>query len=360
MAEKKEQVKTERRNREERREQKKGGRKTAIKVIGITLCVLFVLCVGTVIYLYGQYKKISRDPLDVLVKDDEEHKTIIIDEQGNEHEYIRDDKIVNILLLGLDSSEERDEKHMGSRSDVMIVLSLDFEHKTITMMSIPRDTRVNMNKLDYETGEVKTRTVNKINAAYAFGGGPKRFGDKNAVDCVKEFLSCEGKLEINIDYYASIDLDGMPKLIDAVGGVEVVLDRDISELGKKGDKVTITSANVDTYTRKRKQDGGGVQGRDTRQQELLIAIAKKAKSQGAVNMVTKLYPQVTKYMNTNINLDEAMALASFIQGFDMENGITQYRVKVSGQMINAIYYDIPDMDDLYKFALEHFYKASDN
>ncbi len=359
MTEKKEQRNTGKESRVERQE-KKSGRKTAIKVISITLCVLLVLCVGAVIYLYGSYKNISKDPLDVLIKDDEVHKTVIVDDEGNEHEYIRDDKIVNILLLGLDSSEERDEKHMGSRSDVMIVVSLDFEHKTITMMSIPRDTRVNMNKLDYTTGEVKSRTINKINAAYAFGGGPKRFGDKNAVDCVKEFLSFDGKLDINIDYYASIDLDGMPKLIDAVGGVEVILDRDISELGKKGDKITITSANVDTYTRKRKQDGGGVQGRDTRQQELLLAIAKKAKSQGAINMVTKLYPQVTKYMNTNVTLDEAMALASFIQGFNMDTGITQYRVKVSGQMIDGIYYDIPDMDDLYKFALEHFYKASEN
>ena len=345
--------------REKKKEKKKSGTRTAIKVISITLCVMLVGIAAAGIFLLLKVKNISKDPLDVLVNDDTEHTTIIVDDEGNETEYVRDDKIVNILLLGLDSSEERDERHMGSRSDVMIVLSLDYGNNTMTMMSIPRDTRVNMNKLDYDTGEVKTRTVNKINAAYAFGGGPKRYGDKNAVDCVKEFLSCDGKLDINIDYYASIDMDGMPQLIDAVGGVDVVLDRDIKELGKEGDTITITSENVDVYTRKRKQDGGGVSGRDSRQQELLIAIAKKAKSMGAVDMVTKLYGTVTKFMNTNVTLDQAVALATFVQGFDIDNGLTQYRVKVSGQMIDGIYFDIPDMNDLYEFSLNHFYKAKE-
>ncbi len=334
---------------------KNRGRKKIIRVMSIALCILMACCVGAVVWLYSIYKNISNDPLSVLVKNNGAHTTTVLTEEGSKLEYIRQEHLVNILLLGIDSNEERESWHWGYRSDVIILCTLNFDEKTMTMMSIPRDTYVSMNKLDYETGAIKSRTNDKINASYAFGGGPKHYGEKNAVDCVKEFLSCDGKLDIEIDYYASIDMDGIPKLVDAVGGVEVVLDRSIDELGSKGQTITIDSSNVDMYVRKRKEDGGGDEGRNDRQQELIIALAKKIKSMGAVNAATSLYNEAIQYIKTNVSLEEALAFASFLQGFNIDTGITQYRVEVTSTRMNGIYYDIADEEALYQFALNHFY-----
>lgn len=346
-------------NKAERGQQKKGSRKKVIKGISIALAVLLVCAIGGVVYLYSMYKKINADPLAVLVKNESGHTTTVIDEEGTEKEYVRQEHMVNILLLGVDSDSEREALQMGYRSDVMIVCTLNFDDNTMTMMSIPRDSYVPMNKLDYKTGAVKTRVTDKIAHAYAFGGGPKHFGEKNATDCVKELLSCNGKLNIEIDYYASIDMDGIPKLVDAVGGVSVVLDRSISGLGSKGQTITITSSNVDEYVRKRKGDGGGDEGRNDRQQELIIALAKKIKSMGAVNAATKLYGEATQYINTNANLEEVLALASFLQGFNLDTGLTQYRVEVSPKRMDGIYYEIIDEAALYNFSLNHFYAVAE-
>lgn len=336
--------------------EKKGGRKQWIRILSIALSVLLVCCVGAVFWLYRIYRGINDNPLSVLVKDNTAHTTTVVDDSGKQANYVTQEHLVNILLLGIDSNEERVSWNMGYRSDVMILCSLDFDSKTMTMMSIPRDTYVPMNKLDYKTGAVKSRTKNKINAAYAFGGGPQHFGEKNAVDCVKEFLSCNGKLDIAVDYYASIDMDGIPKLVDAVGGVQVVLDRTIDELGKKGETITINSSNVDTYVRKRKQDGGGDPGRNDRQQALLVALAKKIKSMGAINAATSLYNDATQYIKTNVSLEEALAFATFLQGFDVDSGITQYRVEVTSKTMNGTYYEIANEKALYNFVLSHFYR----
>ena len=79
---------------------------------------------------------------------------------------------------------------------------------------------------------------------------------------------------------------------------------------------------------------------------------------GAVDAVTKLYNEVITYMQTNVSLDEALALASFLQGFNVDTGISQYRLETSPKMMNGIYYEMPDEEVVYKFALEHFYMAS--
>lgn len=339
------------------RNARKSGRRKLIKGMAIALCVLLICCVGAVVRAIYIAKRSYNDPISVLVKTNTGHTTTVVNQEGKEEQYTRQEHLVNILLLGIDSNAERETWDWGYRSDVMILCTLNFEDNTMTMMSIPRDTYVSMNKLDYETGAIKSRTNNKINAAYAFGGGPKHFGEQNAVDCVKEFLSCDGRLNIDIDYYASIDMDGIPKLVDAVGGVQVVLDRSIEELGSKGQTITINSSNVDMYVRKRKQDGGGDEGRNDRQQELLIALAKKIKSMGAVNAAATLYNEAIEYVKTNVSLEEALAFASFLQGFSIDSGITQYRVEVTPKTMNGTYYEIADEDALYNFALNHFYSA---
>lgn len=327
-------------------------RRKWIRILSITLAVLVVLGIAAVIWIAGIYKNIKEDPLSAFRKTAETTSTpkpVVID--GEEH--VRTEGVVNILLLGIDSNAEREAQRKGWRSDTIILCSIDFAHDKMNMISIPRDSRVEMNKLDYNTGEVVSRTTNKINAAYAFGGGPERYGAKNAMDCVKEFLSCEGMFDIDIDYYASIDMDGLPKLAKSLGGVEVVLDRDLAGVGKEGQTVTIDESNIDTYLRNRKT-GGGDDGRASRQSDFIIAMAKKVKKMGARKSAAALFGDISAYVRTDLGLDQILALAEFSDGFDLDS-IQRYRVTGTGKYFGPTWFYVPDIEGLKTFILQEFY-----
>ncbi|UZM97995.1 LCP family protein [Lysinibacillus sp. MHQ-1] len=105
-------------------------------------------------------------------------------------------------MLGVD--ERKDD---SGRSDTMIVITVNPEKQTMKMLSIPRDTRTEI---------VGHDTVDKINHAYAFGGVPM------AVDTVENFLN------IPIDYYVFINMEGFLQIIDTLGGVTINNDMDLT------------------------------------------------------------------------------------------------------------------------------------
>lgn len=323
--------------------------KKAIKVLCIILSVLVVGLVGLGAWLYSVYSRVSDNPFSAFDKISSGGQTV--EEDGTQYTF--KDEMVHILILGIDSNEEREEKHKGYRSDVMILLTVDFKNNALSTISIPRDTRVEMNKLDYDTGEVTSRTTNRINAAYAFGGGPDHYGAQNAMDCTEEFLSCGGRFNIPIDLYISIDMDGIPKLVNTVGGVEVVLDRDLEGVGSKGETVTITEETADTYLRER-YSGGGDDGRASRQVDFIISILKKIQDQGVLKLAPQLYSDFITYGQTNLSLEQILALASVMDDMDID-AIERYRVTGTTR---SDYQIEPDTDALAEFILEHFYTSS--
>src|SRR5699024_2076973 len=102
-------------------------------------------------------------------------------------------------LFGVDSDESRDG--LGERSDSIMILSVNPNNDKTVMISIPRDTRTEI---------VGNDSVEKINHAYAYGG-PQMAKD-----------SIENLMNVPIDHYVSINMDGLKDLIDIVGGVTVV------------------------------------------------------------------------------------------------------------------------------------------
>ena len=320
--------------------------KKIIKILCVVLSVLVVGLVGLGAWAFSVYNSVKDDPFSPFSKIPSSGQTV--EDGGNQYKF--KDQLVHILILGIDSNEAREEKHKGYRSDVMILLSIDFENNKMTTISIPRDTRTEMNKLDYKTGEITSRTTNRINAAYAFGGGPNYYGAQNAMDCTEEFLSCNGALDIEIDLYVSIDMDGIPKLVNTVGGVEVVLDRDLDGIGKKGETVTITEKTADDYLRNRKNGGGGDDGRASRQVDFIISILKKVQKQGVMKLAPQLYADFTSYGKTNLTLEQVFALASVMSKVDIDE---MERYRITGKTEN--YQLIADKDALKEFMLEHFY-----
>lgn len=117
-----------------------------------------------------------------------------------------------VLLLGSDA--RIDDPDLGGRTDAIILARIDPNTKKVTLLSIPRDTMV----------EIPGYGVSKINAAYTFGG------TAGAIDAVERLCNIE------IDHCAIVNFEGLSFLIDSIGGIDVYLDERIDN-PKAGDVV---------------------------------------------------------------------------------------------------------------------------
>ena len=327
-----------------------------IKALTIALCSLLVMAVGLGVWLGVTLKQAYDNPFDAF-KDDQDAdstKGLVITSEGEETEYQKTGKLVNILLLGVDTDKERKEENMGERSDVMILATFDMENNHMNLLSLPRDLWVTVFEVDKETGDVDGTTMQRINTAYSKGGGTKYYGAENAMRTVEYLFNNVGEFDIPIDYYVTIDMDAMAIIADAMGGVEVELTSTVEGIGKKGETVTINSGNMNQYIRERKTSGGDY-ARAERQRAYIIAAAKKMQSLGAVKTAVSLYDKVIDYIGTNMTLEQVIAMAGFVQDFDLSQ-MTNAAVQASN-MTTSSGAEVLEVDEtwLHDYLLEYFY-----
>lgn len=167
-------------------------------------------------------------------------------------------KPVSILLLGTDTGDlGRDYK---GRTDTMIIMTINPKTKKTTMTSIPRDMYVNLP--DYPK-----YSPAKINAAYAFGG-------------VKESINVVQKeFNVPIDYYVLVNMGGLKKAINQVGGVDVTSPLTFTYNGSSFTASKSEHMNGQTalnFSRMRYDDPKGDYGRQERQRLVITALLRKS------------------------------------------------------------------------------------
>lgn len=220
--------------------------------------------------------------------------------------------IVNLLVLGIDTSEERKSMRMGFRSDTIALCAVDLHNKSCSIIGVPRDTRAMVRRLD-KNGRIVSENYDKINAAYAFGKDNGRHSHENAMRAIETLLG------VSVDYYASIDLDGIRPIADAVGGVPVTLEYDYPGVGGKGERVTLKGDAAMRYVRRRKgASGGGDLGRMKRQQEFLLSAARQIRNRG-IGAVPSIWMKCKPYVKTNLSLEQMIVLGEVLAGADLNN-----------------------------------------
>ncbi|KAB2860171.1 MAG: LytR family transcriptional regulator, partial [Exiguobacterium chiriqhucha] len=152
----------------------------------------------------------------------------------------------SVLLAGVDGGASLEE----GRTDSLMVATFNKESRQVTLVSIPRDSYVDIVTTD---GEFK----DKINHAYAYGG----------IDTT--IATVEKLFDIPIDYYATINFDGIEDLVDAVGGVEVdvlvpISGRATGNVELEPGVQTLDGKEALAYARMRKDDPEGDVGRAKR------------------------------------------------------------------------------------------------
>lgn len=222
---------------------------------------------------------------------------------------------VNILMLGWDESPERTEdedselyrdEENNFRSDVLMLLTIDFEQHTVKLISIPRDTLAPI---------YNTKGHWKINAAFAIGGSAKGDGFQYAINTVSNLLG-----GIPINYYAGVNMTGIKAVVDAMGGVDYDVDLRIELNGRVLEPgfQHLNGQQVLDYCRARKGISTDV-GRTDRQQRILFAVFEQLKQKNQLVNLPKIFTSVQGYISTNLNLEQIAALSVFALDLESEN-----------------------------------------
>ena len=225
---------------------------------------------------------------------------------------------LSIVLMGVDSDQEREKKGRGWRSDTIAILVIDVETPSFRILSIPRDTRAKVRRLN-EKGKVIGQQYNKINAAFHYGGGPEKLGHENLIYALNQLLFDSQEDAWALHYYASIDMEGVAPFTDAVGGVPITLAYDMPGFGKKGETITLQGEQAQKFVRLRHGvTGGSDLGRISRQQDFVQAFTARVRSLGVKKVVLSLWQTVEQYVHTNLSLEQILVLGDLLSKLDME------------------------------------------
>ena len=205
---------------------------------------------------------------------------------------------VSILFIGVDDSETRNQGTEGSRSDALMLATLNNKEKTVKLVSIPRDSFVYIPEIGYE---------DKINHAL-FKGGVKA-----------TFETVESLLEVPVDYYVRMNFNAFIDVVDALEGINVNVPYDRLEKDeedqytiqlKKGFK-KLDGREALALARTRMLDNDIERGK--RQQEILSAIVKKASSASSFTKYGNVIDAVGDNMKTDMTFDEMKSFLSYLK-----------------------------------------------
>lgn len=209
-------------------------------------------------------------------------------------------------------------------------MSLNPRTDSMIMMSIPRDTYVN----------IPGRGMDKINHAYAFGGV------ELAVQTIEE------NFDIPIHAYSRINMEGFKQGIDAIGGVTVNNAFSFSQGGSNFEEGTIhlNGEQALDYIRMRKQDPRGDFGRNDRQRAVVVAAIHKAAS---FNNITK-FGEILDILGENVQTDLDMKrIQTLFTGYlGTRNNIQTIQIEGSGSMINGVWYYVVSDSEFDRVSTE--------
>lgn len=194
-----------------------------------------------------------------------------------------------MLLIGTDTREEGTYSLEDGRSDSCILVRIDPTTYVVSMISIPRDTKITVNG-----------SVEKFNAVYAAGGVSA------TISQVKKMLGVE------ISHYAEISFNGLTDMVDAVGGVDVNVPEEINddqtEVYVPAGQQTLNGAQALSFARSRKfADGDFTRTAD--QRVLIDALINKAYKMDLVDL-PNLLRAAKNFVKTDLRLGDMLGLAT--------------------------------------------------
>jgi len=282
------------------------------------IILFFILVVGGgAFFVWNQVGKVVESMHSPLERDNDPER------QDEINRLYSDSDAVNILLLGVDEREG----DVG-RSDTMILLSLNPRTDSMLMLSIPRDTYVN----------IPDRGMDKINHAYAFGEAAQTGGGTElSVETVEEAF------DLPIHSYVRVNMEGFQQGIDALGGVTVQNSMAFSQDGHDFSEgnLTLNGEEALSYIRMRYEDSRGDMGRNERQRDVIVAAMDEAASFSSITKASNILDILGNNVQTDLDMKRLQALFTDYSG--ARNNVETMEIEGDGQTIGGVwYYVVPD------------------
>ncbi|MDN2452674.1 LCP family protein [Lactobacillus sp. UCMA15818] len=247
----------------------------------------------------------------------------------NVSQILKKKKPFSILLLGTDTGDlGRTDK---GRTDTIIVATINPKTKKATLTSIPRDTQVKI------TGS--SSSYDKINSAYTIGG------TSAAISTV------QNTLHIPIDFYLLVNMGGLSKLVNAVGGVSIdpLLTFHYSYANvTKGKTVTLNGNEALAYSRMRYTDPEGDYGRQKRQKQVIEAIVSKLLTISSISNFQKILNTVKDNMQTDLTFNDMMTIETNYK--DAAGTIKSYVLQGEDATIGGLSYQVATAAEKQKIS----------
>lgn len=219
--------------------------------------------------------------------------------------YMQQTSIVNILLMGIDKEEGVKEKYGDTadcHTDSLILIAVNFDTNQVDLISLPRDTFVNMDGVD---------GFYKLNGIINYGGGKTEAGFTAVCEAAEWMLG-----GISVDYYCAFDVDKVVEIGDLLGGID--FDMDMAYRGSSGRRYKKGMQHLDgtgimDYMRARKNATGeqGDKGRMNRCKKMLLALFEKLQTEGRLLDLPQLLSTIQSGVYTNITLQQQLALVNY-------------------------------------------------
>ena len=235
-----------------------------------------------------------------------------------------------MLLLGTDESQERatDETYGGSfRSDSMMLARIDCPNKKVTLISLERDTLLDMGDAGWQ----------KLNAASAIGG------PAYAIEMVSKMAH-----NTPISHYALIDFDGFCDVVNALGGIDVDVPIEIDDddaggylaAGPQtldGDQALILCRSRHAY----EEYGSGNSYRSANQRMVLSAIAQKILASD-IGTIASTVGTLSKYLSTDLGINDIIGIAQALRGLDMSSDMYTAMQPTTSLYEDGMWYNMCD------------------
>jgi polyisoprenyl-teichoic acid--peptidoglycan teichoic acid transferase len=283
----------------------------------ITLGVIFLLIIGAGAYGFSVYNSVAgtlKKTHEPLKRPESEQRVINLSEGDP----------ISILLFGVDQREGD-----RGRPDSLILLTANPGDKSIKMVSIPRDTYTEI---------IGKGIKDKINHSYTYGG----------VDMT--IKTVENFLDVPIDYYTEVNMDGFKDLVDAVGGVTVdnTLDFTYERVDFPVGQLELNGEEALKYSRMRAFDPQGDLGRQERQRKIIQAFIKEAVQIETLTNYGSILEVIGENIKTNLTFEEMKEIQANYS--ETRHNLEQIRINGSGKEENGVYYYIVPEEERTKLS----------
>lgn len=232
---------------------------------------------------------------------------------GRIKSYVEKKELISILFIGLDDTDTHE------KADTLLLGLFNPDTKRFGIIALPRDLKV---EIEQKTG-LKAIKINKIY---------KKHGSKKLLKIVNQLTG------IKPNFYMSINLKSLIKIIDLIGGVEIYVDKHMKYLDKAGGLyidlpkgvINCDGLKAMQFIRYRNDERGDI-GRIERQYEFILNLMKKIVIKKDVLTNIKLLRIIYKYVKTSLNFQDILNLLKYTSSADFHN---IEMIKVPGKFVN--------------------------